>query len=117
LNQETESYKHFKKHLDHCSICTDQFKLFLLKNEAMKVGIPKISMDRELKQTFNRELEEVFKVLKLSRGEQIKESVKNRFLFLDQMGLAFFKFEIQNLTRVLVFEFRTLLKFRPSHDM
>lgn len=91
LDQSAESYRHLKKHLDHCSICSDHFKIFQIKNEAMRVAIPIITMDRELKQTFNRELSEVFKVLKLSRSEQFKDNVKNRFQFLDQMGLAFFQ--------------------------
>ena len=93
LPKSEDSYKRLTKHLETCVTCTNEFKQFQLKTAASQVFIPKVLMDRDLRQSFEREVGELFKVMDLNERELLKRNVKNGFRFIDNMGIAF----IQNL--------------------
>ncbi len=57
-------------------------------NEAAKVFIPKALMDKDLKLSFERELDDLFKVMNLNKRTLLKKNVKKGFHALDQMGIA-----------------------------
>lgn len=84
-----EAYKNLSKHIETCSVCAQEFKKFQLKSSAAQVFIPKVIMDRELRQSFEREVSELFKVMRIDEREILKHNVKNGFKTIDQMGIAF----------------------------
>lgn len=86
-----EAYKKLKKHLELCASCSDEFHKFQLKTAAAQVYIPKVLMDHDLKQSFEREVGELFKVMDLDRRQNLKRKVKTGFRFVDTMGLDFIK--------------------------
>ena len=89
LSATDESYKKINKHLDNCTICKNEFQIFKLKSKAAQVFIPKISMDRDLRQSFEREVIELFKAMDLNDRENLKRNVKKGFIFVDKMGIEF----------------------------
>lgn len=93
LNPKDELYKKINKHIETCKVCNKEFQLFQVKVAATQVFIPKATIDRDLRESFEREVGELFKVMNLNERERLKKSVKNSLVFADQMGLAF----LQNL--------------------
>lgn len=91
LPKSDDSYKSLMKHVDSCLICSDELKKFKQKTLASQVFIPKISMDRELKQAFESEVGELFKAMNLNEKELLKQHVKNNVQYLDQLGVVFLK--------------------------
>lgn len=93
MPKSEDSYKRMNKHLEICVVCNKEFQLFQIKTAATQVFIPKVLMDRDLRQSFEREVVELFKVMDLNEREILKRNVKRGFLFIDKMGIEF----IQNL--------------------
>ena len=91
MPKKEESYKRMSKHLETCTVCTKEFQLFQLKTASAQVFIPKISMDRDLRQSNEREVGELFKVMNLNNRENLKRNVKKGFRFVDSMGIEFFQ--------------------------
>lgn len=89
LPKKEESYKKLVKHLDSCNTCSLEFKKFQNETTATKIFIPKIAMARDLKESFDREVGELFKVMDLNDHVILKRNVKNGFLFIDNIGLDF----------------------------
>ncbi|MDD4972828.1 MAG: hypothetical protein PHY93_00675 [Bacteriovorax sp.] len=100
LPKNDESYKRMNKHLENCTVCSKEFQKFQLKTAAAQVFIPKVLMDRDLRQSFEREVVELFKVMNLNDREILKRNVKKGFLFMDRMGIEF----IQNLLSKTMFK-------------
>ena len=84
-----ESFKKLSKHVEGCSICESEFKNYKKKNERLKLLIPEAVMDKDLHQTFDSEIGELFHTLELSDRAALKKKVKNKFKFIDQMGIEF----------------------------
>ncbi len=82
-----ETYKRLMKHLETCSACAQELKKFETKTAAAQVFIPKMTMDRDLRQSFEREVGELFKVMDLNERELLKKKVKKSVRFLDNMGV------------------------------
>jgi len=91
MPKNDESYKAMKKHLENCSICNNEFQNFQAKNTQALTLIPKFSMDRDLRQTFEREVVELFKAMDLNDRKLLKRNVKQGFIFLDKMGIEFIR--------------------------
>lgn len=91
LSPKDEAYKNLSKHVENCPSCSQELKRFQMKSAAAQVYIPKVVMDRDLRQSFEREVSELFKVLQLDEREKLKANVKSKFKFLDQMGIDFLK--------------------------
>lgn len=87
LPAKDESYKKMSKHLETCSVCNTEFQKFQLKTTAAQIFIPKALMDRDLRQSFEREVVELFKVMDLNDRELLKRNVKEGFHFIDRMGI------------------------------
>lgn len=100
MPKKDESYKRMSKHLETCTVCNKEFQLFQLKTKVSLVFIPKVLMDRDLRQSFEREVVELFKVMDLNDRELLKRNVKKGFLFVDRMGIEF----IQNLLSKTMFK-------------
>lgn len=86
-----ESYKNLSKHIESCPVCSQEFKTFQTKTTAAQIYIPKAIMDHDLRQSFDREVGELFKVMNLNEREALKRNVKKGFKTLDQMGIDFLK--------------------------
>lgn len=91
LPTKDETHKTLMKHLEVCPVCAQEFKNFQLGATAAQVYIPKVVMDRELKESFEREVGDLFKILRLDEREVLKHNVKKSFRTLDQMGIDFLK--------------------------
>lgn len=91
MSAKEEAYKNLSKHIETCSVCAQELKKIQLKNTAAQVFIPKAVMDRDLRQSFEREVSELFKVMQLDEREVLKHNVKRGFKTLDQMGIDFLK--------------------------
>jgi hypothetical protein len=89
MSKNDESYGILKKHLESCSICNSEFQNFQLKNTQALILIPKVSMDRDLRHSFEREVVELFKAMDLNDRILLKRNVKQGFIFLDKMGIEF----------------------------
>lgn len=89
--KKEEAYKKLSKHLEVCRACKEEFQKFQLKTMAAQVYIPKALMDHDLRQSFEREVGELFKVMNLDNRENLKKNVKKGFLFIDTMGVDFLK--------------------------
>jgi hypothetical protein len=88
---DDDSYKKLSKHLESCSVCHDEFKNVELKSKAAQVYIPKAIMDHDLRESFEREVGELFKVMELNQREILRKNVKKGFHFIDRMGIDFLK--------------------------
>ena len=91
MPKNDESYKLMNKHLENCTICNKEFQRFQLKTSAALVLIPKVLMDRDLRQSFEREVVELFKVMDLNERELLKKNVRKGFIFIDKMGIEFIR--------------------------
>lgn len=89
MSAKDEAHKALSKHVESCQVCAQELKKFQMKSTAAQVYIPKATMDHDLRQSFEREVGELFKVLQLNEREALKHSVKNKFKTLDQMGIDF----------------------------
>ncbi len=87
LSQNAEAYKKLSKHLDTCKICSQELEIFKLSSENSKAFIPTIVMDKDLKISFAREIEDIFKIMDLNTSERLKKNVTSKFKALDQFGL------------------------------
>jgi hypothetical protein len=86
-----ETYKNLSKHIESCPVCSLEFKKFQSKSSEAKVFIPKAIMDHDLRQSFDREVGELFKVMNLNEREALKRNVKKGIKTIDQMGIDFLK--------------------------
>lgn len=91
LPKKGDSYKTLTKHLETCAVCTEEFQMFQAHAAMAKVHIPKAIMDHDLRESFEREVTELFKAMDLNDRELLKKNVKKGFLFLDSMGIDFIK--------------------------
>jgi len=97
LPKKEESYKTLSKHVGNCTICNEEFQKFQAHSIAARTCIPKAVMDHDLRESFEREVGELFKVMNLNDREILKKNVKKGFHFLDSMGIDFIKkFSIKN---------------------
>lgn len=100
LPKDDDQYKKMSKHLETCPNCKKEFQIFQLKNMANQIYIPKVIMDKDLRQLFEREISELFKVMDLNKRELMKKNVKKGFVFIDKMGIEF----IHNLSSRSMFK-------------
>ncbi|MGZ3786998.1 MAG: hypothetical protein ACXVLQ_00665 [Bacteriovorax sp.] len=91
MSKKDEAYKRLSRHIETCPVCARELQNFQHKSMAAQVFIPKISMDRDLRQSFEREVGELFKVMNLNEREQLKRNVKKGFRFIDALGVDFLK--------------------------
>ncbi len=91
ISSNEESYKKLTKHVESCLQCAEELNQFKLKTQAAQIYIPKVVMDRDLRQSFEREVSELFKVMNLNDRQALKRNVKNGFQIIDSIGLSFIK--------------------------
>lgn len=89
--KKEEAFKRLSKHLESCVACKEEFQKFQLKTTAAQIYIPKALMDHDLRESFEREVGELFKVMDLNDRVLLRKNVKNGFRFLDSMGVDFIK--------------------------
>ncbi len=89
--KKEEAYKRMSKHVEVCPVCAEEFKKFQMKTLAAQIFIPKVAMDRDLRQSFEREVSELFKVMNLNERIMLKRNMKKGIRFIDSMGVEFLK--------------------------
>lgn len=91
LPKKGDTYKTLNKHLETCAACAEELQKFQAHAAQAKMYIPKAVMDHDLRESFEREVGELFKVMNLNDREILKKNVKEGFHFLDRMGIDFIK--------------------------
>lgn len=91
LDFEDESFVNIKKHSDKCEVCSEALKKFELQNQEAIFFIPKPQIDTEAKNTFEREVHEVFRILELNEKEQLRVKIKKNIQKIDTIGVEFIK--------------------------
>lgn len=82
LDEDIERAQFLNQHLNECDQCKKSYKYFKEKMFAAATFIPKPHMDRELKDTFDRELSELLKSL------NINDSVVRKKMILNKLNTA-----------------------------
>jgi hypothetical protein len=91
LNPIEEQYKFLNSHLKTCRICAEEYHHFQEKCFAAKTFIPKPMMDKELKETFDRELGDMLKSMQLNKKVLQKKRVSHFVQSINDYGEASFK--------------------------
>jgi hypothetical protein len=89
LSTASDAYKRLSKHVETCKLCASELESFKKKSESIKSYIPTIQMDKELKESFAREIEDVFKIMDFNTSTRLKKNVTSKFKAIDQFGLDF----------------------------
>jgi protein subunit release factor A len=89
LSPASDAYKRLSKHVETCKPCASELESFKKKSESIKSYIPTIQMDKELKESFAREIEDVFKIMDFNTSTRLKKNVTSKFKAIDQFGLDF----------------------------
>jgi hypothetical protein len=79
LSPADPQYTFITNHLKSCSNCSKEKIKFELEVQAMQVFIPKPVMDKELKESFNRELHEMLINLGMNKFTNKKQAVTSVF--------------------------------------
>lgn len=87
LPAEDETYIKIKKHVDGCRQCSNRYAQISHQIEGMKVFIPKPLIDKESKETFEREITELFKIFNLNKKSAAKNKFKQKIKLLDNVGI------------------------------
>jgi hypothetical protein len=91
LGQQDVMYNFLNTHEKKCSICATQFKKYKEENLASKVFVPKPFIPRDMRETFNTEVSELFKMAGLNEAANRKKKIKKSLLALDHGGEIFLK--------------------------
>ncbi len=94
LSEEDSMYSFLSSHVKKCTECSKKLEKYVENNLAIKVFVPKPFMSQDLRQTFNSELSDVFKIAGLNQIENKKKLIKQRLLSFDSAGTAM----VQGLT-------------------
>lgn len=91
LDDEVERAQFFTKHLNECDQCKMSYHFFKEKMFAAKTFIPKPVMDKELKDTFDRELTELLKSLNINDSIVRKKMILNKLSTVNIYAEVFIK--------------------------
>jgi hypothetical protein len=91
LGQQDVIYNFLKNHEKKCDKCTIQLKKYKEENLASKVFVPKPFIPRDMRETFNGEVSELFKLAGLNEVANKKKKLKKSLLALDHGGEIFLK--------------------------
>lgn len=89
LSPLDESYKKLKKHIDGCTVCEHQVRVFELKNAEIRIQVPKPQIDTDTKQVFEREVSDLFRVFDLNEKVRLQKRIKNKIKSIDTLGASF----------------------------
>lgn len=91
LPAEDENYKKIKKHVEGCRHCSAQYAKSAHQLAAMKIYIPKPLIDKESKESFEREITELFKIFNLNKKTAVKNKIKSKMKLIDSAGADLLK--------------------------
>ena len=91
LDFEDEAFVNIKKHSDRCIACSNALSKFELQNQQAVFYIPKPQIDTETRNTFEREVHEVFLAFELNERVKLKLKIKKNFKKIDTATLEFIK--------------------------
>ncbi len=91
LDFEDETFVNIKKHSDRCDACSNALNKFELQNQQAVFYIPKPQIDTETRNTFEREVQEVFRIFELNEKMKLKLKIKNNFKKIDTASIEFIK--------------------------
>jgi uncharacterized protein with ATP-grasp and redox domains len=109
-------YDFLNLHQKQCLNCSQQLSQFKEQCIAMKVHVPKPYLPKDLRETFNGELSELFKISGLNDLENEKRKIKDKIHLLDKFGEEFFKSVLsQKMITVYVFTLAVSLFMKYIH--
>ena len=91
LDFEDDTFVNIKKHSDKCDACSNALRKFELQNQQAIFLIPKAHIDTETKNTFEREVAEVFRAFELNEKVQLKLKIKKNIKKIDTAAIDFIK--------------------------
>ena len=91
LDFEDDTFVNIKKHSDKCDACSNALRKFELQNQQAIFLIPKPQIDTETKNTFEREVAEVFRAFELNEKVQLKLKIKKNIKKIDTAAIDFIK--------------------------
>jgi hypothetical protein len=86
LAEQDSMYDFLINHEKKCTPCAEKLKKFREENFAIKVFVPKPFLPKDLRETFNHELADLFKIAGLNEIENKKKNIKAGLLSIDQFG-------------------------------
>ena len=91
LDFEDQAFVNIKKHSDRCVACSNALSKFEQQNQQAVFYIPKPQIDTETRNTFEREVHEVFLAFELNERVKLKLKLKKNFKKIDTAALEFIK--------------------------
>jgi transcriptional antiterminator len=89
LTKQDAMYDFLVDHEIKCRQCSSMLNNFKENNLAIKVFVPKPFLSKDLRETFNGEVTELFKIAGLNIFENKKQKIKNELLSIDRLGVGF----------------------------
>ena len=86
LDARDNLYNFLINHEKKCTQCSSRLKKFKEDNFAAKIYISKPFMPKDMSETFNQEVSELFKVAGLNEAINKKNKIKHTLQFLDKTG-------------------------------
>jgi hypothetical protein len=113
LDKQDNMFHFLSNHEKKCDSCSGALMKYKADNFAAKVFVPKIFLPKDLKETFNREVSELFKTAGFNDVENKKIKMKNALSFFDQLGENFIKILYsKNMLVAYVFAFAIFISLK-----
>lgn len=77
--QGQENYLATYQHMQRCPICLEEYKKIKFARQEVKVFIPKVSMNKEMRESFNLEVDEILKLANLGPSNKARDLIPAHF--------------------------------------
>jgi len=111
LNPKDDQYQIYQKHLTECNACKKTYNHFAEEMKAIQVFIPKAIMEKDIKESFEREIHEVLVSLDLDIVSKQKNAWWIKFNAIGEQVLKSFWSKTMLWGFVLALVSYILLKF------
>lgn len=88
LSEKDKMYDFLVNHEKKCTQCSTKLKKFKEDNFAVKVYVPKPFMPKDMRESFNREVSDLFKVAGLNEVQNQKNKIKYSLKAVDTTAAA-----------------------------
>ena len=108
LDFEDEAFVNIKKHSDRCIACSNALSKFERQNQQAVFFIPKPQIDTETRNTFEREVHEVFMAFELNEKVKLKIKIKKNIKKIDTVAIEFIK-NLSSINMIKTYAFGLIL--------
>lgn len=102
LNPSDLQYQNLNDHLKNCKVCQREFARYSELNMAAQIYIPKPTMDKEFKETFDRELHDLLKNFGINDKIHRKNAAIKKLSSFNNFGELLLK---SFFSRAMIFSF------------